>query len=160
MKKIILILLLLLPLCLLAADSFDYKALDNAESLFKQLKSHKYVGAWNSMTEKSHDTIVNDVYDSIKKSGDNSVSREKIAADFAECGELCTSYWTSFMQYFDPKVVLDDSTWSTGDSDKNYCEIILQYKDAPKPAVLKMYKENGTWKVGFTESFWLRKFFM
>lgn len=160
MKKFFLILFLSLPFYLFAADSFDYKALDNAEILFKQLQAHKYIGVWNSMTEKSHDTIVGDVYDSIRKAGDAAVTRKDIAADFAECGSLCTSYWSSFMQYFDPRTVLDDSTWSTGESDKNYCEIILQYKDAPKPAILKMYKENGSWKVGLTESFWLRKFFM
>lgn len=161
MKKIILFVLsFLFVTSLYAENEFDYHAIDNSESFFQFLQSHDYIKAWSQMTEKSHDTIVSDVYDAIKKKSAEPISKENISDDFKQCGGICQEYWKGFLSYFNPAEVLDNSTWSTGNSEKNYCEILLKHKNSETPAIIKMYKENGMWKIGLTESFWLRKLFM
>jgi hypothetical protein len=57
----------------------------------------------------------------------------------------------------DPKDILENTEWSFGEVSKKYIKINLKHKDSDRPAFLKLYKESGKWKVGLTESFWLRK---
>jgi len=40
-----------------------------------------------------------------------------------------------------------------GYSVKKYAEIVIKYKKSENPFHLKMYKEDGIWKVGLVETF-------
>ena len=127
-----------------------------AESLFTKLKEREHKVVWGLLTEKSRWTIVNDTYQSLPDSA-NKYSREQIAAEFESGGLIAASYWRGYLQTFDPDHALNQSSWSMGLLKKERAEIKLLYKRSENPALVKMFKEDGLWKVGLVESFWTRK---
>lgn len=131
-------------------------ALSSAESLFKTMKSQNYQKIWSLLTEKSKEVIVNDVYKAETNSGAG-YSKENIYNDFNSGSSLSQSYWISFLENFNPDTVLEQSKWDIGKFEKNKGEIIIQYRKAQKPAILKMFKEDNKWKTGLVETFWTRK---
>lgn len=137
----------------------DYEALESCESFFVSLKSREYGKVWDSLSNKSKKTIVDDVYSEMKKAGEK-VELSTVQTDFGSCSYLCKTYWDSFLERFNPDFALTDSEWSLGEQEKDYAEIILKYKNSSSPAVLKMFREKGVWRFGLTESFWTRKLFM
>lgn len=157
MRTSIIIFLLVFVSCFAFAS--DYEALESCESFFISLKSRDYGKVWNLLSDKSKKTIVDDVYSEMKKTGEK-VELSDVRIDFGSCSYLCKTYWDSFLERFNPDFALSDSEWSLGEQKKNYAEIILKYKNSSNPAVLKMYRENGAWRFGFTETFWTRKLFM
>ena len=108
------------------------------------------------LTTKSKDTIVDDVYKELIKSN-NSYSRDQLKKDFDQNGNISKSYWDAFLTVFNPDMVLEESKWEMGLTEKDKSEIIITYKKAERPAILKMFKEDGQWKVGLVETFWTRK---
>jgi hypothetical protein len=165
MKKTILIFLLIgLTFCFSAAslaaedpeDEQD-KVLSSAEFLFKAMKEKNYPAIWSSLTASSKKDIVDTVYKAAAKS-ETEYSREQISIDFGIGGLIAKTYWASYLTAFDPDTVLEQSRWNIGFIKKEKAEINIQYKKAEKPAILKMYKEEGTWKVGLEETFEGRKF--
>jgi hypothetical protein len=140
-------------------DSNVESALSSAELLFKMLKSGNYPKIWSLLSQKSRDVIVDDVY---KAGTDEGVVhlKENINKDFNSGGTLAKAYWESLlenMRPITPDTVLEQSKWDAGKFEGNEGKIIIKYKKAENPAVLMMFKENGTWKVGFVETFWTRK---
>jgi len=136
--------------------------LTTAESFFKSLKGKEYTKIWVLLSQKSQETIINEVFKEIikKKSSQTSIeeySREQILADFKVGGPLSREYWNSFLEYFNPNLVLDQSKWDIGTVKKDKAEISIQYKKSEKPAILQMLNEQGAWKVGLVETFWTRK---
>jgi hypothetical protein len=131
--------------------------LDSAETFFISLKKRNFGTVWDLLSAESHKTIINDIYKASKKSGEN-LHKEAIARDFDAKGELFTTFWDAFLREFDPEMALEHSRWEMGFIKKNKAEIIILYKKADRPAKLKMFKENGGWKVGFSETFGTRKF--
>ena len=127
-----------------------------AESLFTKLKEREHKAVWGLLTGKSRRTIAEDTYKSISTAGGNS-SREQVEADFSSGGPVAEAYWWGYLQTFDPDHALTQSTWSMGLVKKDRAEIKLLYKRSENPAVLKMFKEDGSWKFGLVESFWSRK---
>ena len=51
---------------------------------------------------------------------------------------------------------LEDSKWTMGKIKSREARIVLLHKKSEKPAVLKMFEEDGVWKFGLKESFGAR----
>jgi hypothetical protein len=92
------------------------------------------------------------VYKESKKAGVE-YKKNELLSDFNSGGMLAKAYWDSFLTAFDSNIALEQCKWEMGKIEKNEAEIILKYKKADKPVILKMYKENNAWKVGLKESF-------
>jgi hypothetical protein len=134
----------------------------SADTFFKSLKGKNYTKAWSLLSQKSQDTIIDDVFKEIIKNQASQktaaeYSKEQINADFKAGGPLSREYWNSFLVYFNPDFVLEQSKWDMGTIKKDKAEISIQYKKSDNPAVLQMFKENNVWKVGLAETFWTRK---
>jgi hypothetical protein len=130
--------------------------LNSAEKFFISLREREFDIVWGLLSEKSHKTIINDVYKDLRKFG-SGIKKENIVSDFNSNGALFKNYWFSFLSNFNPETVLEQSLWEMGNIKKNKAEIILTHKKSEMPTRLKMYKENGIWKIGLVETFWTRK---
>ncbi len=120
------------------------------------MQKKDYAQIWGSLSQKSRDTIVQDTYKALKpNAGDN--TEESIGKDFTGSGSLSRAYWNAFLNKFDPIMILEQSRWEMESIKSDKAEIKIIYKKAQSPAILQMFKEDGMWKVGLTESFWTRK---
>ena len=133
------------------------RILDPAEKFFVSLKDRKYGTAWDLLSAESHSTIIDNVYNASRKDGSN-IQKLDITRDFENRGIICNSYWNAFLETFDPDMVLKESRWEMGPIEKDEAEIIIMHRRSDFPARLRMFKENGTWKVGFSETFGIRNF--
>jgi len=131
--------------------------LGNAEGFFKAMKVKDYTKMWDSITVKSKETIIEDVAKALEKSDDKQYTEGQLTDDFSSCGVNCKAYWKGYLANFNPDTVIEQSKWDIGVIKRGKAEIIVTYKRSEKPAVIKMFKEDGTWKVGLTETFWSRK---
>jgi regulatory protein YycI of two-component signal transduction system YycFG len=131
--------------------------LDTAEMFFISLKEKKYGMVWALLSEKSCRTIITDIYKASKENGED-LKKEDIKSDFDKKGIISNTYWDSFLQDFDPDMVLEESSWEMGPVNKDKAKIIILHKKSEHPAILQMFKENGVWKFGFSETFGVRKF--
>ena len=138
----------------LQADNGDTEnaLLSCAESLFKSMKERDYPRIWSLLSDKSKKLIIDDVYKAANKKG-ASVAKENIEKDFASGGNVASSYWGSYLEAFNPDLALEESTWSMGKIEKDKAQIILRHKKAEAPAILKLFKEGGQWRVGLEETF-------
>lgn len=164
MKKIVLFfiiasmnfLVIVNPCDLSAEEDTNYTVdimLARAEDFFTSLKKGKYDAAWHLLSEKSHETIIDDVYKTYQKMG-GAIQRGAIEHDFESGGIIFRNYWNAFVQNFDILMVLDDSRWQAGVMEQNKVDIIITYKNSKNPLKLHMVKENDLWKVGLVETFW------
>lgn len=132
------------------------KVLGVADQMFKAMKEDRFSAIWLALTEKSKSTIVADVTKEQKKlKGD--YTTEQIKEDFEKCGPVCRVYWRIYLIYFNPDMALNESKWDVGFIKKDRAEILITHNKSNAPARLKMFKENGEWKVGLVETFWNRK---
>jgi hypothetical protein len=131
------------------------KALLAAESLFKAMKEKQYAEIWKSITAKTKKSIVEDVYRAAKKSGEE-IKLSIIENDFQAGGELAKAYWDAYLFVFDPEMALSQSKWTIGKISITDAEINILFRKSAKPAVLRLSRENGEWKVGLTETFGAR----
>lgn len=129
------------------------RMLGSAEALFQAMQQREYVRVWSLLSRTSQQTIVQDTYRSIQ-SHQGDATTERIAQGFNAGDELASSYWNAFLKTFDPVMILEQSKWEIGSLKDDQGLIKLTYRKAEKPALLKMYREDGAWKVGLTESFW------
>jgi hypothetical protein len=139
-----------------STDKVEDEVLTAANSFFVNLKEKKFVDVWESITVKSRDTIINDVYKEINKT-ETKVGKGLVTDDFNNNGELSRSYWNSFLKNFDPDTILEKSVWSIGKIKGDTATIILKNKMSENNSELKLYKENGKWHFGLVESFWIMK---
>lgn len=126
--------------------------LNSAETFFLSLKGRNFESAWNILSAKSRESIINDVYTTSVEIG-VSLKRDDIVRDFQRKGVMFRNYWTSFHRRFDTDIVLERSLWKMGTVQAKKAEIIIQYKKFRNPTILKMFKENNAWKVGLNETF-------
>lgn len=135
--------------------------LASGEGLFKMMKLKNYERIWSHLTEKSKATIIDDTYKAIIKQGSTqegkAYTKDEIKKDFQSGGTIAKAYWDSYLENFDPDLILNQSSWKMGKIEGNKAEIIIQYKKAERPANLKMFKEGDIWKVGLEETFGTRK---
>jgi hypothetical protein len=144
------------PLLVYANEHEANRILVSAESLFKAMKERNYTETWKHLTAESKRIIVDNVYRTSVKLGNNP-SRERLNDDFHSGKATAKAYWNSYMTAFDPGMVLEQSTWKIHLVKKEYAEINILYVKSNKPATLQLYKEDGIWKVGLEETFRPRK---
>ncbi|MBI5575247.1 MAG: hypothetical protein HY896_02660 [Deltaproteobacteria bacterium] len=136
-------------------DSLE-KILASTESLFKAMREKNYPAIWAGLSVESRKVIMEEAGKAIEKSTGEKVPDEELLRDFLEGGPVAEGYWTGFLKNFDPVIVLEKSRWEKGRMEENRAEILLTYKASDKPAVLKLFREDGAWKVGLVETFWGR----
>lgn len=127
--------------------------LNSAEQFFKVLQGGRYAQTWSCLSARSRDTIVDDMY----KGLNGQYSREQIMSDLKAGGMLAAGFWKGVLKSFDPRTVLENSTWGTGEIGPRKAELLITGKKSSHPARLYMFNEAGEWKVGLVESFWTRK---
>jgi hypothetical protein len=121
------------------------------------MKIRDYRGIWGTLSAASRETIVDETRKSIARSGGKEVPKEELRRDFDEGGPIARGYWNGFLLQFNPDLVLEQSRWEKGPIGSDRAEIRITYKTAEKPALLKLFREEGGWKVGLVETFWGRK---
>jgi len=149
-------LVMALPCALSAEEDMTYTIdviLAQAEDFFTLLKKGGYDAAWNLLSERSRETIIDDVYKTYQKMG-GAIQRAAIEQDFDKKGIIFNNYWNAFVQSVDILMVLDDSRWQAGVIGRNKADIIITYKNSKNPLKLQMVKESDLWKVGLVETFW------
>lgn len=125
-----------------------------AERLFHAMKARDYPAVWDLLSSKSKAKITADVARERARLNAGPIDSGEIARDFAEGGEISRAYWTSYLEQFDPDTALTKSRWEIGEIGDRQAEIRITYRDAERPAVLKLAREEGRWKVGLAETFW------
>jgi len=126
--------------------------LHSAEKFFLSLKELDFETAWDILSERSHESIIDDVYEASVKIG-GILQREDVIRDFERRGVMFTNYWTSFLRTFDADIVIEQSLWKMGTIKERKAEIIIHYNKFSNPTTLRMLKENDMWKVGLNETF-------
>jgi len=128
-----------------------------AESMFNAMKNRDYPAIWAVLSATSRSTIVDETRKAIATSTGKEVPEEELRRDFSEGGPVARGYWNGFLEQFDPALALEQSKWEKGTIGSDRAEILIIYKTAEKPALLKLFRENGRWKAGLVETFWGRK---
>ena len=157
---LLLICALILPSCTTSVKDSNTQIIpiiESAEIFFVSLKEKKYGTTWKLLSKSSQKAIINSVYEAFENN-ETGPDIETISNDFASNGLLFNSYWDAFITTFDPDLVLKESRWEIGPIDSEEAEVIILHKKADLPVKLRMFSEKGAWKVGFTETFWTRKF--
>lgn len=131
--------------------------LNSTESFFRAMKDQDRPAAWRSLTETSRTAIVDDTYRSLAKTVIPPPSREEVRRDFDSDGPLARGYWSGFFKRFNPEMALSHSLWEMGPIEGDQAEVRMTYETSDRPAVVRLFRENGSWKVGLVETFWLRK---
>ena len=172
-------LVLLLCLPARAASPEDHPAvpaiLARAESLFQSMKARDYPAIFAALSAKSRETIVAETSSALAAAAkqappgkptaadtpsapakDPAPGPEAVRRDFVAGGPIARDYWDAFLRRFDPDAALEHSRWEIGSVGKDRAEILLTHHGADHPATLKMFREDGGWKVGLVETFWSR----
>ncbi len=113
--------------------------------------------AWRSLTEASRAAIVDDMHKSLSRTVNPPPSREEVRRDFEADGPLARAYWSGFLKRFNPEMALSHSLWEMGPVEGDRAEVRMTYETSDRPAVVRLFREDGSWKVGLVETFWLRK---
>ncbi len=129
--------------------------LDSAEKFFISLKESNYKAAWDLLTEKSHKTIIDDVYTASKKIGVE-IREEDIIEDFNSNGIMSNNYWKAILNNFNPDIVLNERVWEFEKIEPDHAIILLKNKNGIATK-LQIFNKNRQWKVGFVETFWQGK---
>lgn len=132
------------------------EVLTSAEGFFVALKEKRFSDVWDSLTLKSRETIIDEVFNEINKNGPR-MGKELVREDFCSNGELSKTYWNSFLRNFDPDIVLEKSVWSIGKVKGDKATILLKLSGSDYSSELKLFKEEGRWHFGLSESFWIMK---
>jgi len=157
---IIILLAAFLSFSLALADEPDRELgdiLSSAESFFKIMRARDYPGIWDALTSASQRTILDEARKAIARSGGKEIPLDGLRKDFESGGPIARGYWSGFLAHFNPDIVLEQSRWEQGKIAGDRAEILITYKTAEKPALLKLFRENGQWKAGLVETFWGRK---
>jgi hypothetical protein len=144
--------------CIVSAVTEQDNILSSAESLFKLMKEKNYQKIWFYLSNTSRNSIINDTYKSIvkyEKDRGNGVghSREQLGHDFSTGGPVSQVYWKSYLEAFNPDIVLEQSRWEMGKIGQVKAYINVTYRKSARPAVIQMFKEDGYWRVGLIETF-------
>jgi hypothetical protein len=149
--------------------------LARAESFFQSMKSRDYPAVFAALSAKSRETIVAETTSALSDAARKALpliptaavppsaparipapGPEAVRNDFVAGGPIARDYWDAFLRRFDPDAALEHSRWEIASVGKDRAEIRLTYRGAEHPATLKMFREDGGWKVGLVETFWSR----
>jgi hypothetical protein len=122
------------------------------------MKERNYTRIWLFLSNTSRNAIIEDTYRNMvrysKEKGKGMIySRKQIRENFGSGGTIAQVYWNSYIEAFNPDMVLEQSKWEMGKVGKDKAEINIIYKKATRPAIIQMYKEDDIWRVGLTETF-------
>lgn len=131
--------------------------LSSAESVFQAMREKNYPAIWAGLSAESRKTITGEAGRAIAKSTGKEIPDAELRQEFEKGGPIAGGYWTGFLTRFNPETVLEQSRWEPGTIENDRAEILLTHKSSDKPAVLKLFREGGGWKVGLVETFWGRK---
>ncbi len=132
--------------------------LDRADSLFHAMKKREYGTIWAYLSKKSKNDIIHDTYKAIRAHNASigtgvEYSRTSIEKDFQSSGVIARSYWDGYLSNFNPDMALEQSRWEMGPVNVPEAEILLWHRKSEFPARIRMFKEEGSWKVGLVETF-------
>ncbi|MCE5265735.1 MAG: hypothetical protein LLG97_19680 [Deltaproteobacteria bacterium] len=155
---IALLCLLAFPAVIAAADDPKETAeiLDAAEAVFQKMAAGDFPALWRGLTSETQRNIIRNVRKAEGKIG-HDYTEEQIRHAFQNGEPLAREYWKAYLTWFDPKTVLKESQWSMGKVNRGRAEIILRYHKSDHDALLKMFREEGRWKVGLDETFSARQ---
>ena len=128
--------------------------LSTVESTFAAMKNRDYPGIWTRLSSASRNTIVEDTRKAIARGSGGEAPKDRIEQDFREGGPVARTYWDGFLRRFDPEGALSKSRWEMGEASDTEAYLLITHEGAEKPAVVRLYKEEGAWKVGLAETFW------
>ena len=152
MKKLIVIPALLVLLLQGVACAYTLQqansVLDSANNFFVYMKNRKYKKIWGLLSNTSKKVIINSILKRSKK-----LNQKTLTKNFKSGGPIAKAYWDAYLRYFNPDTVLNESQWGIVSIKEKTAVISIKYKKAPKPIYLKLFKENGKWKVGLAETF-------
>jgi len=129
----------------------------SAEDFFICFNKSDYKTAWELLSEKSKNKIIDEIYDASRDNG-SKIEKDAIRRSFHQQGLIASNFWNAARSKFNPDMVLEESHWEIGFIKNNKAEIIITYKKSPRPSKLKMYKERDIWRVGLVETFWSRRY--
>lgn len=127
--------------------------LQQAEGLFRYMRARDYPAIWALLSARSRETIVSDVERESGRLSAGPVDPGNIERDFARGGTIARAYWEGYLREFDPEAALRESRWEMGNIEGDSAEIRIIHEGADRPAVLRMVREEGVWKVGLIETF-------
>lgn len=127
-----------------------------AEGAFRAMKARDYPAIWASLSETSRKTILEETHRTIVGKGIKAVTPEDLRRQFRDGGPIARGYWNGFFRRFDPDTALDRSRWEMGAVGQDWAEVRLTYEKSKRPALLKVVREEGAWKLGLVETFWGR----
>lgn len=130
--------------------------LDAAEAVFQNMVKRDYPALWRGLTAETQRNIIRNVQKAEGKVG-REHTEEQLRSAFRNGETLAREYWEAYLTQFDPKTVLNESRWSMGPVIKNRTEIILRHHKSDYDARLKMFREEGLWRVGLDETFSTRQ---
>jgi hypothetical protein len=130
--------------------------LEAAESVFENMGKGDVLALWKGLSSVSQRIIVKNVHREVKKT-DSGVSEDAVRTDFENGGLLSRKYWAGYLSSFNPKSVLEESTWTMGPVKNGKAVVVLRHRKASHDAQLKMFFEKGAWKVGLEETFSTRR---
>ncbi len=129
----------------------------SAEDFFICFNKSDYKTVWELFSEKSKYKIIDEIYDASRDNG-AAIEKDAIRKSFRKKGLISANFWNAARSKFDPDMVLEESKWEIGFIKNSRAEITITYKKSSHPSKLKMYKENGSWRVGLVETFWSRRY--
>src|SRR3989304_6566035 len=127
--------------------------LSSVESTFVAMKNRDYPGIWARLSSASRNTIVEDTRKAIARSSDGEAPKDRIDHDFREGGPVARTYWDGFLRRFDPDAALSKSRWEMGEASDKEAYLLITHEGSEKPAVVRLYKEDGAWQVGLGGTF-------
>lgn len=164
MKKIVLILIFIFVAVTQTGFSQEIspeaeKVIVSAEMLFKSMKGSNYPQIWECLSEYTREHMVSGIKKDALQKGIE-YSPDQIRFDFTVGGLISRTYWQKYLSIFNPDMALEESKWTFRRADKKKAEIELLHKNSKHPAVLKLFKEDGEWRVGLQETFGTRSWFI
>jgi len=133
--------------------------LNAAEGVFKAMKARDYPAIWAGLTAKTRNEMVESVRKGAGKTG-HEFTAAQLSNDFATGGPQAKAYWDSYLDVFNPDLVLEQSRWSLGSIKGDGATVIIQYRKSENPAILILKKEDGAWRLGLEETFGPRRWIM
>ena len=128
--------------------------LSTVESTFVAMKNRDYPGIWARLSSASRNTIVEATRRAIARGSGGEAPRDRIEHDFREGGPVARTYWDGFLRRFNPDAALLKSRWEMGEASDTEAYLLITHEGAEKPALVRLYKEDGAWKLGLVETFW------
>ncbi len=131
--------------------------LDSAEVFFISINEGDFITVWEILSAKSRDKIIDEIHETSRDKGIG-IDKEEIRRNFRQNGIIARNFWNAARTKFDPDMVLKESKWDIGFIKSSSAEILITYTKADRPSKLKMYKQEGHWRVGLVETFWPRRY--